>query len=120
LHAVETLTVWVDDRSGNYSNRKLVKAIKVKWDDGKERVTGNQTGISHSFKFDEEEKVTSLVLWAGDRVDRIQLKTDGKRVFDHGGKCGDDFLCQRTMHETQLRTSAVHQQALGSTITGDV
>lgn len=84
--AVETITVWVDDGSGNYKDRKLIKAIQVKWTDGKERVHGNQSGNSHEFTFDDGEKVKSLVLYTGDRVDRIILTTDGDRVFDQGGK----------------------------------
>lgn len=86
MNAVKTITVWIDNGSGNNSDRKLVKAIKVKWSSGKEREKGNQTGTSHSFDFDDNEKVKSLVLWTGDRVDRIVLKTDGDRTFDQGGK----------------------------------
>ncbi|OAP55339.1 hypothetical protein AYL99_10312 [Fonsecaea erecta] len=83
--AVKKITVWVDNGSGGYSDRKLVKAIKLDWTDGKERERGNKTGTSYSFEFDDNEKVDSLDLWTGDRVDRIKLTTDGGRTFDHGG-----------------------------------
>jgi hypothetical protein len=86
LVAVKQVTVWVDDGSGVYSDRKLIKAIKTEWTDGTSRSEGNQSGVSHSFQFDDSEKVTSLSLWTGDRVDRIQMKTSGSRTFDHGGK----------------------------------
>ncbi|CAI6091563.1 unnamed protein product [Clonostachys chloroleuca] len=86
LNAVQTITVWIADGSGNFSNRKLVKAIKVKYSDGTERAHGNQTGTSHSFKFDSGEKVKSMSIWTGLRVDRIKWVTHNNRTFDHGGK----------------------------------
>jgi hypothetical protein len=86
LVAVQTITVWIDKGSTGYTDRDLVKAIQIDWTDGTGRSQGNKTGNSHSFDFNDGEKVTSLSLWTGDRVDRILLKTDKPRTFDQGGK----------------------------------
>jgi hypothetical protein len=85
---VKKVTVWVARGGSPWTDRDLVKAIKVEWKDGKQRAQGNQTGNAHSFTFDEGEKVTALDLWTGDRVDRISIKTSEGRTFDHGGDYG--------------------------------
>jgi hypothetical protein len=62
---------------------------------GKERIRGSQTGIPHSFEFNDDEKVTSMGMSAGDRVNRIFFVTDGGCVFDQKGEAGtryDDFI----------------------------
>jgi hypothetical protein len=86
---VKKLTVWVARGGSPWTDRDLVKAIKVEWKDGKQRAQGNQTGNAHSFTFDEGETVTALDLWTGDRVDRISMTTSEGRTFDHGGKYGN-------------------------------
>jgi hypothetical protein len=88
LIAVQTITVWVGPGSGT----TLVLGIKVDWTDGKSRSKGNtsNTNGSSSFKFDEGEKVTSMSLWTGDRVDRLLMKTDGDNTFDQGGTGGTE------------------------------
>ncbi|KAK4235109.1 hypothetical protein C8A03DRAFT_37069 [Achaetomium macrosporum] len=86
LNPVEEITVWVADGSGNYNNRKLIKAIKVKWrSSGRESKIGNETGNFYSFTFHEGDKVESLDLWTGDRVDRIVLKVKNRSKWEHGG-----------------------------------
>jgi len=86
LIAIRKVTVWVHNGSGANSDKKLIKAIKIEWTDGTTRSKGNESGAEHSFKFDTNERVTSLSLWTGSRVDRIQMTTSGSRTFDHGGK----------------------------------
>jgi hypothetical protein len=88
LNPVEQLTVWVADGSGNYHNRKLIKALKVKYrnNGGTEDKIGHETGTSYTFTFDKGDKVESLVLWTGDRVDRIVLKVANREAaWEHGG-----------------------------------
>ncbi|VUC37222.1 unnamed protein product [Clonostachys rosea] len=89
LNAVQTVTVWIADGS-YYTDRQLVKAIKVVYSDGTDRGSGNQTGTSHTFKFDSGEKVTSMGIWTGANVDRIRWVTNHGRTFDHGGTGGTE------------------------------
>ncbi|OAA72468.1 Mannose-binding lectin [Cordyceps fumosorosea ARSEF 2679] len=91
LNAVNTVTVWVDNGSGSFSNTKLIKAIKVKYGDGTERTKGHTTGTTYSFTFDNNEKMKTMSLWAGARVDRIKWETRGGRTFDHGGTGGSEY-----------------------------
>jgi hypothetical protein len=89
LNAAQTVTVWIA-KGTRWSDRDQVKAIKVVYADGTARVHGNQTGTSHSFKFDSDERVTSMGIWTGDRVDRIKWETNQNRTFDHGGWGGTE------------------------------
>lgn len=87
LIPVREIKVWIAKGAGDWTDRDLVKAIEVELTDGTKRAYGNKKGTSYSFKFDEGEKVTSLDLYTGARVDRIMLKTSS-RTWDHGGKGG--------------------------------
>jgi hypothetical protein len=88
LKSVKSITVWFD---GDYPTQKQVKTIKVKYSDGKARIIGPQTGIPHSLKIDDHEKMTTLSMFAGDRVNRIFFVTDGGRVF-RGWEKYHDFI----------------------------
>ncbi|KAK3303813.1 uncharacterized protein B0T15DRAFT_541316 [Chaetomium strumarium] len=104
LHPVEEITVWVADGSGNYHNRKLIKALKVKYRNNGETTDkiGNETGTSYTFTFDKGDKVESLVLWTGDRVDRIELKVANRKdSWIHGGTDTSDGK-GGTAHEQEL------------------
>ncbi|KAI1121565.1 Jacalin-like lectin domain-containing protein [Nemania abortiva] len=83
-HPVTSISVWIA-RGKTHSDRDLVKAIKVTWSDGKDLTKGNKTGNEYSFDFNDNEKVKSLAIWTGDRVDKIKLTTDGDRTFEKGG-----------------------------------
>ncbi|ATY63057.1 Mannose-binding lectin [Cordyceps militaris CM01] len=87
LRAAHTVTVWVG-RSASHLDRDLILAIRVEWSDGRHQTSGDQVTSStqHSFRFDEGETVTSMSIWAGDRVDRIRWRTNRNRNFDEGGK----------------------------------
>ena len=86
LSAVSAITVWVDAGDGNYSDRDLVKGIKVQWANGQVASKGEEAGTSHLLNIQSDEKVTSLSVWVGDRLDRIRLTTDKKKgAFDCGG-----------------------------------
>ncbi|CAG9988006.1 unnamed protein product, partial [Clonostachys byssicola] len=90
-----TVTLWVGNGSWGYHDRKLIKAIKVQYKDGMERFYGNKEGddnTPHSFKFDTDERVKSMSIWSGDRVDRIRWQTNHNRTFDQGGQ---DYSCGR-------------------------
>ncbi|KAL2125882.1 hypothetical protein VTI74DRAFT_2365 [Chaetomium olivicolor] len=47
---------------------------------------GQQTGASYLFEFDDNERVTSLVLWTGGRVSRLAFNTNMGCNFDNGEK----------------------------------
>ncbi|KAK7227584.1 hypothetical protein V2G26_015587 [Clonostachys chloroleuca] len=89
FNAAQTVTVWIA-KGTRWSDRDQVKAIKVVYADGTERASGNQTGTSHSFKFDSNERVTSMGIWTGDRVDKIKWVTNHNRTFEHGGWGGTE------------------------------
>lgn len=99
-HAVTKIQVWTDigsnTKDGNWSDRQLVKDIELTWSNGTtSNITGNQSGNSVDFKFNDKEKVTSMTIRTGNRVDKISFDTDKKedgeyRKFaageDHGSE----------------------------------
>ena len=88
--AVKELSVWIAKGAGGWSDRDLIKAIEVKWDN-KTRSKGNKTGTQHTIKFDDDEKVKELKLWTGNRVDKISLKAENHdHDFVHGGTNGTE------------------------------
>lgn len=96
LTPVEQITVWIAKGADGWKDRDLVKAIKVKWTDGEDDTKGNETGNKHTFKFQQDEKVKSMDIWTGNRVDRIKIVTDkNASPFDQGGKNG-------TVHAQEL------------------
>ena len=97
-HVVTKIQVWTNTGSktsaGDWSDRQLVKDIELTWDNGDtDNITGNQSGDSVDFDFNDKEKVTSMTIRTGGRVDKISFVTDKKeddefRTFtagqDHG------------------------------------
>ncbi|KAL5337915.1 hypothetical protein BJX70DRAFT_368025 [Aspergillus crustosus] len=92
-HPVKTLNVWVTKGSGVWSDRDLVKAIQVTWDDGKKSaVKGNKSNADeYVFSFGDDEKVKSMTLRTGDRVDKIKFDTTNDNEFAEGGDNGTAY-----------------------------
>ncbi|KAJ4305537.1 hypothetical protein N0V90_001068 [Kalmusia sp. IMI 367209] len=79
-YAVLKIKVWTDKGSGNYSDRQLIKDIQLTWDNGaSEYITGNHSGNSANFDFNDNEKVTQMIIRAGDKVDKISFTTDKEK-----------------------------------------
>ncbi|KAK7177894.1 hypothetical protein PSPO01_16056 [Paraphaeosphaeria sporulosa] len=82
-HHVKKIEVWTDTGSntkdGNWSDRQLIKDIELTWDDNtSSNITGNQSGDSVDFIFKVDEKVTSMTIRTGARVDKISFVTNKK------------------------------------------
>jgi len=83
------ITVWVDKGAGQWSNRDLVKDIELTWDTGsKSSITGNHTGKPYAFQFANDEKISRMTIFTGDRVDQITFVTTKSRDFKAGGSNG--------------------------------
>lgn len=86
-YTVKKIQVWTATGSGRWKDRQLVKDIELTWTDGHvNHITGNQSGNSTDLTFEDAEKVKSLTLRTGDRVDKVELITDQ----DHELKEGED------------------------------
>ncbi|KAL2814844.1 hypothetical protein BDW59DRAFT_167034 [Aspergillus cavernicola] len=81
-HAVKEVRVWIAKGSGTWSDRDLVKAIKVTWEDGKKSaVKGNQSNTNgYIFYFNDNEKVSDMTIRTGDRVDKLIFNTTDSRI----------------------------------------
>ncbi|RYP52742.1 hypothetical protein DL768_002171 [Monosporascus sp. mg162] len=91
-HAVTKLKVWTDTGCGFRSDRDLVKDIEITWDDGTKRhITGNQDGNSSDITFQDKEKVSTMTLRTGNRVDKVSLTTTNSRKFDEGQDHGTAY-----------------------------
>jgi hypothetical protein len=98
-HAVTKIEVWTDigsnTKDGDFTDRLLVKDIELTWDDGSTgNVTGNHDGNSVDFDFNDKEKVTSMTIRTGARVDKIAFVTDKEedgeyRTFSAGQNHGN-------------------------------
>ncbi|KAL4867761.1 hypothetical protein BDV12DRAFT_197911 [Aspergillus spectabilis] len=91
--AVKTLHVQIAKGSGGWSNRDLVKAIQVTWDDGKNSaVKGNKANADeYVFSFGDDEKVKSMTLRTRERVDKISFDTTDANTFAEGGDNGTAY-----------------------------
>ncbi|MCJ1317359.1 hypothetical protein MMC15_002682 [Xylographa vitiligo] len=88
--AVKQISVWVARGSNGWNDRDLIKAVKLTWKDEEERTaTGKKEGATeYTFEFHDDETVTDLQIWTGDRVDRLKLTTSENRRFEKGGTGG--------------------------------
>lgn len=89
---VRKLRVWYAAGSNDWSDRDLVKSLQVEWENGAiSSIVGQQNTDSSTLKehiFKTDEKVMEMVLYTGDRFDRLHMKTDKGKGFDAGGKHG--------------------------------
>ncbi|KAH8690355.1 hypothetical protein GQ44DRAFT_667452 [Phaeosphaeriaceae sp. PMI808] len=86
---ISIITVWVDKGAGQWSDRDLVKDIELTWNTGfKSSITGNHTGKPYAFQFANDEKISRMTIYTGDRVDQITFQTTMNREFKAGGSHG--------------------------------
>ncbi|KAF2681847.1 hypothetical protein K458DRAFT_391362 [Lentithecium fluviatile CBS 122367] len=89
--AVTKIEVWTDTGSktkdGDFHDRQLVKDIELTWNNGvTSNITGNQSGNSKDFDFNDKEKATSMTIRTGGRVDKISFNTDKEEDGKYLGK----------------------------------
>ncbi|KAB8221616.1 mannose-binding lectin [Aspergillus novoparasiticus] len=83
---VRVIEAWQGDGSGPASDALVIKGIRLFWDNQDQpKSAGNLNGEHKSFDFEDGEKISSMTLQSGIRLDNIQFTTNLGRKFEAGG-----------------------------------